>query len=170
MRIVLIGFRGTGKSVIAKEISKELKLKYISTDSLIKQSFNLSVSKIVEEFGWRKFRSTESKIIEDLKNLDNIIIDSGGGSILTKKNRMNLKRKSIVIQLHASEEAIMKRISAGKDRPKLTAIATMREEISGLINERKELYDSITDFKIDTSMNSFEKSKNQIIKYIKGLV
>jgi shikimate kinase len=170
MRIVLIGFRGTGKSVIGKEISKELKLKYISTDSLIKQTFNLSVSMIVEKFGWRKFRSTESKIIEELRDLDNVVIDSGGGSILTKKNRMNLKYKAIVIQLHASQDAIMRRISEGKDRPKLTMVDSMTEEISKLISDRKELYDSITDFKIDTSKNSFEESKNKIIKYIKGLV
>jgi len=170
MRIVLIGFRGTGKSVLGKEISKTLGLKYISTDIMIKNHYSLSVAAIVEKFGWQEFRSKEIEIIKEVSSLDDVVIDTGGGSILNENNRKMLKQNAVVIQLIASEESIIKRISEGKDRPNLTSQNSLQSEIHQLIEERKELYNSISDFIVDTSKNSFEGSKKIILDYIKGLV
>jgi shikimate kinase len=170
MRIVLIGFRGTGKSVLGKKIAKELKYSYISTDKLIKASFSLSITEIIEKYGWRKFRAREAKIIAGLKNEENCIIDTGGGSILTKTNRNNLSHKSFVIQLCANKKDLVKRISEGKDRPKLTAKSSIEKEVSQLLKERKELYDSITDLKLNTSKIAFRELKKITITKIKGLL
>jgi len=170
MRIVLIGFRGTGKSVIGKEISQYLKYRYISIDDLIRKHFTLSVSEIVEKYGWREFRKVEARLIFETRNLDNVIIDSGGGSILTQKNRNNLKYHSVVIQFQANRKDIAKRIQEGNDRPMLTNEASIRKEINRLLKERKELYDSITDYKINTSRNSIVESKKKIINFIEGLL
>ena len=170
MRIVLIGFRGTGKSVLGKKIAKALNYSYISTDSLIKASFSMSVTEIIEKFGWRKFRAREAEIIAGLKKTDNCVIDTGGGSILTKKNRINLSYKSFVIQLCANKKDLIKRISEGKDRPKLTAKATIDKEVSSLLRERKELYDSITNLKLNTSKIAFRELKDITLKHIEGLL
>lgn len=170
MRIVIIGFRGTGKSVLGKKIANALGYSYISTDNLIKSSFSMSVTEIIENFGWRAFRAKEAEIIAELKNSDDCVIDTGGGSILLKKNRESLRYKSFVIQLCANKDDLIKRISEGKDRPKLTTKSSVEKEVNLLLKERKELYDSITDLKLNTSKIAFSELKNITLEKIKGLL
>jgi shikimate kinase len=151
MNIVLIGFRATGKTTIGKALAKSLKYKYLSIDKEIKKDNNKSISAIVEEKGWEYFRKSESGIIANLKSLDNYVIDTGGGSILSERNRKNLKKLGIVVLFEASLDFIVRRISEGKDRPKLTGQNSLKEEVKLLLEERSVLYNSIADFSIDTS-------------------
>jgi shikimate kinase len=164
MNIILIGFRGCGKSTISKALAKELNYKYFSTDKEIKKLHNKSISKIVEEKGWEYFRECESKIIMGLKELKDHIIDTGGGSILTETNRENIKKAGSVVYLEADFVDIFKRIEHGKDRPKLTNKKDLEEEIKALLEERKEKYLSIADFTINTSGHSMEECTRAIIK------
>ena len=168
-KIVLIGFRGTGKSTVGKELASLLGIKYLSTDDLIRKHFKLSITEIVENYGWSLFRKKESEVIKDLKSKNNIIIDTGGGSILSSGNRKNLKQGAIVIQLTAYKKDIYERILAGDDRPALTT-TSMKKEISELIENRKELYNSISDITINTSKNDIKKTVMIILKHIKGLI
>ncbi len=168
MRIVLIGFRGTGKSSVGKRLAKLTGMKYLSTDDVIKGIYMMSISEIVANFGWRDFRKKESETIQSLQAMDNIIIDSGGGSILTKKNRDNLKKGSFVVLLSANRNDIMKRIMQGVDRPNLTSLGSMRKEIAQLMKERKGFYDSIADLRINTSKKGINETAEIIFKKVKG--
>jgi shikimate kinase len=172
---VLIGFRGTGKSIIGKKLASSLGVEYVSTDDLIRQHFNLSITEIIEQYGWTLFRKKESEIIKSLKSKDNVVIDTGGGSILNNANRKNLKQNAIVIQLTAYKKDIYERITIGDDRPVLTSATyskkvSMKREIAELIESRKELYNSISDITINTSKNDIKKTIRIIFKHIKGLV
>ena len=167
-KIVLIGFRGTGKSTIGKKLALSLGIKYLSIDDLIRKEFNLSITEIIEKYGWAIFRKKESEIIKSLKSKKNIVIDTGGGSILKNVNRINLKQGAIVVQFTAYKKDIYQRIAAGKDRPALTNV-TLKKEISELVDSRKELYNSISDITINTSKNNINQTIAIVHKYIKGL-
>ena len=169
-KIVLIGFRGTGKSTVGKKLALLLGMKYLSIDDLIRKEFKLSVNEIVEKYDWSLFRKKESEIIKSLRSRKNVIIDTGGGSILKSINRMNLKHGATVIQLTAHKKDIYQRIIAGEDRPALTSIVSLKKEISDVIESRKELYNSISDITINTSKNDIKQTVTTILKHIKGLV
>jgi len=168
MKIVLIGFRATGKSTIGKKLSKLLKYKYISIDDEIKKKCNLSVSEIVSKYGWRYFRKIESEIIKKYSIFDKIILDTGGGSILLKKNRHLLRKNSFIVQLTAFKKDIIKRMENNNDRPNLTSLSSMNLEVRELLKKRKVLYDSITDIKINTSKNDINTVIDKIIESFKG--
>lgn len=169
-KIVLVGFRGTGKSTVGKELASLLDVEYVSIDDLIRNQFNLSINEIIENYGWALFRKRESEVIASIKSKNNVVIDTGGGSILTDSNRKNLKNGAIVVQLTAYKKDIYKRILEGDDRPALTSTASLRKEIYNVIKIRKELYDAISDITINTSKNDINKTVEVILKYIKGLV
>jgi shikimate kinase len=175
MKIVLIGFRGVGKSTIGKKLALRLNIKYISIDDLIRKQFKLSISEIIEKYGWSIFRKRESEIIKSLKSKNNVVIDTGGGSILNNINRKNLEQGATVIQLTAYKKDIYKRILSGEDRPTLNNVTltknkTLKKELSELIENRKELYNSISDIIINTSKNDINKTVIMILKHVKGLV
>ena len=81
MNIVLIGYRGTGKSVVATILSKALQMKHIGMDAEIVKQAGMSIPEIVDKFGWAKFRDMETEVAVRVSQLDNIIVDSGGGVI-----------------------------------------------------------------------------------------
>jgi shikimate kinase len=164
MNIILIGFRACGKSTISKALAKEINYKYFSTDAEIKRMHTKTISLIVEEKGWDYFRECESKIVMNLKELENHVIDTGGGCILSQENRDNLKKAGSIVYVRANQADILKRLQFGKDRPKLTNKTEMKEEIKTLMKERREKYLSIADFIINTSGHSFEECTQAIIK------
>ncbi|MFH1612395.1 MAG: shikimate kinase [bacterium] len=167
MNIVLIGYRGTGKSAISRVLSKKLKLEVIHIDDLITQKAGISILEIVSKFGWEKFRELESDIIFEISQKDKCIIDTGGGVILKDENVVNLKKNGVVILLKANIETIVKRIEKGKDRPSLTGEKTFIEEIQEVLSQREEKYNKAADFVIDTSNLSIEEIVNEIIFNIK---
>ena len=76
MNIVLIGYRGTGKSVVGKLISERLRMECISMDEKIVEKAGMSIPDIVENHGWATFRDMESEVVQELAKRDNIIIDT----------------------------------------------------------------------------------------------
>jgi len=81
MNIVLLGYRGTGKSVVSKILSHKLKRQLFSMDNLIALKAGKTIPEIVEQLGWPRFRELESQIAEQLAaDTRDAIIDCGGGS------------------------------------------------------------------------------------------
>ena len=167
MNIVLIGYRGTGKSAVARILSKELKLPVLNIDDKIVEKAGMSIPQIVEKFGWDRFRDMESEIAEQVSNLDNYIIDTGGGVILRDKNVKNLRKNSKVFWLKADITTIVKRIKHGTHRPSLTGRKSFVDEIEEVLAQRKEKYEKAADYIIDTSKLSTSDVAKQIISLMK---
>lgn len=151
MNIVLIGYRGSGKSSVARILSKELNFPVFNMDDKIVEKAGMSIPQIVEKFGWNKFRDLESKIAEQVSNIDNYIIDTGGGVILRGKNVKNLRENGKIFWLRADLPAIVKRIRHEKHRPSLTEGKSFVDEIEEVLTQRKEKYEKTADYIIDTS-------------------
>ena len=82
MNIVLIGYRGTGKSTVGKLLARRLGRDLLSTDTEVVKRAKLSIPELVERHGWDYFRDMESTVCRDLAGRDQVIIDTGGGAIL----------------------------------------------------------------------------------------
>ena len=167
MNIVLIGYRGTGKSSVARMLSKELNFPVFNMDEEITKKAGMSIPQIVEKFGWDKFRDLESEIAEQVSNLDNHIIDTGGGVILRDKNVENLRKNSKVFWLKADITTIVKRIKHGRHRPSLTEGKSFVDEIEEVLTQRKEKYEKAADYIIDTSELSSSDVTEEIVKLMK---
>ena len=86
MNIVLIGYRGTGKTSVGKLLARKLNRKLLSTDKMIIKNADMTINKIIKKYGWNKFRYLESEAIKSINSLDGLVIDTGGGIVLKDKN------------------------------------------------------------------------------------
>ena len=163
MNIVLIGYRGTGKTAISKILENKLKLKRVSTDEEIVKKYG-PIPKIVENKGWDEFRDIETEIVKEVASKDSQIIDCGGGAILRKENQEALKKNGKVILLTAEVKTIVSRIKEDKNRPALKDGKTFIEEIEEVLNERKQKYNEAKDFEVKTDKISIKEAAQKIIE------
>ena len=150
MNIVLIGYRGTGKSTVARLLARALKREVISLDEAIIRAAGLSIPEIVERFGWDHFRDLESRAVREVTKRDNLIIDCGGGVILRDENTRALKQNGFLILLLADRDTIVKRIQSGTDRPSLTGKKSFVAEVEEVLKGRMPQYQAAADFQVDT--------------------
>ena len=164
MNIVLIGYRGTGKSVVGELLSERLRMRCINMDAEIVKRAGISIPEIVEKYGWQKFRDMESEQARKLAGLDNIVIDTGGGVIERPENIEALKTNSCIFWLKASVDAIVSRIQGDTERPALTAGKTFTEEVTEVLEQRIQKYKSAAQHKIDTDELTPEQVADKIVK------
>lgn len=164
MNIVLIGYRGTGKSVVGELIAKRLRMECVSMDAKIVEKAGMSIPEIVEKYGWEKFRDMESEVARELAGLDNIIIDTGGGVIERPGNIVALRTNSRIIWLKASSGTIVSRIQGDTERPSLTDGKTFTEEVAEVLERRTPKYKSAAQYEIDTDQLTPEQIADRIIE------
>ena len=107
MNIVLVGFSGSGKTTIGKEIYKLTGMDYIDTDVLIERRLCLKIEHIFQYYGHRYFRYIEREVIKGLHNMENKVISTGGGAFIDPINILSLKGMGIVFFLNASLDKIL---------------------------------------------------------------
>ncbi|CEG12194.1 Shikimate kinase [groundwater metagenome] len=164
MNIVLIGFRGTGKSTVGKILSKETGWKFISSDDEIENNYG-KISNLVSDKGWEYFRRLEEDVIGNITKEDKTIIATGGGVVMNSNNVQNLKKNGKFILLTASKENMINRIK-NSDRPRLTTGTCIEEEVDKILNERMPVYLSIADYIIETSSLTPKDIAEKIIKMV----
>ncbi len=164
MNIVLIGYRGTGKSVVGELLATRLRMQCIGMDAEIVKRAGMSIPEIVEKYGWQKFRDIESEEARKLAGLDNVVIDTGGGVIERPENIEALKINSCIFWLKASVDAIVSRIQGDTERPALTAGKTFTEEVTEVLEQRIPKYKSATQFEIDTDELTPEQVADRVIE------
>ncbi|MEK6559228.1 MAG: shikimate kinase [Planctomycetota bacterium] len=173
MNIILIGFRGTGKTTIGRILAQRLDKEFIDADEFLEQKEGRTIKDIFGEGGEKLFREIEARIITELYLLDNKVIASGGGVILGEENVRRLKKNGILILLDADVDTIYKRISedvvAQQRRPNLTNWDRY-QEIEYLLEYRKPFYDKAADFVLNTASISAEEAVNRIVSFVRNYV
>ncbi len=164
MNLVLIGYRGTGKSVVGELVAQRLGMECIGMDAKIVEQAGMSIPEIVDKYGWSKFRDIESEIARKLAALDHIVIDTGGGIIERPENIEALKTNARVIWLQASVDVIVMRIQGDTERPSLTAGKTFTEEVAEVLEQRIPKYRSAAQYEIDTDQLAPEQIADRIIE------
>ena len=166
MNIVLIGYRGTGKSTVGQLLAARLGRELVSTDAEIIKRAKRTIPEIVTQEGWEYFRNLESDICRELASRDKLVIDTGGGAILRTQNVEALKKNGTVFWLTASIETIGKRIGGDDQRPSLTGGKSFVDEIGDVLRERTPNYQTAADHTIVTD----DLSINQLVETLLRLV
>jgi shikimate kinase len=166
MKIFLIGYRCTGKTIIGKILAHDMKFSFLDIDREIESITSESIASIVKASGWEKFRKLEKAVLLKTDNKKNLIVSTGGGIVLDIENRKFLKNSGLSIWLFAKKEVIISRLKKDGNtllfRPSLTN-KNLKTETSILISQREPLYSEITQIKFDTSI----KPPLEIAKLIK---
>lgn len=164
MNIVLIGYRGTGKSVIGQILAERLGMKCIGIDAEIVKKAGMSIPDFVAKNGWPKFRDLESELALEFSKLDNVIIDTGGGIIERPENIVALRNNGVIFWLKASVPVIVARISGGTERPALTEGKTFTEEVAEVLERRIAKYQDAARYAIDTDHLTPKQIADRIVE------
>jgi shikimate kinase len=153
MNLVLIGYRGTGKSTVARLVAERLGWPWFDADVEIESRAGKSIAQIFADDGEGAFRDWESRVVADLATRDNAVLALGGGTILRPENRAAILRQGRVVWLTASPETLWRRIehdqsTAGR-RPNLTAAGGITEIIATL-DARRDVYRQCAHHEVDT--------------------
>jgi len=169
MNIVLIGYRGAGKSTVGRELAIRLGKIFLDTDGIIEARQSASINDIVQTYGWVHFRALEKSIIEKVSQKDNLIIAAGGGAVLDRENVIGLKKKGLMIWLKADPTILYKRIyqdpNTAVRRPTLTGKGTM-EEFHEVLASRISFYEEAADIQLDTSNLELEDVVQKVLSVI----
>lgn len=149
--IVLIGMRGSGKTTVARLLAKKLNRKYLELDAMLVEKAGMSISEIVEKYGWDHFRQLESQLVKEVSFLDSVIISTGGGVVTKDENISALKKNGQLIFLQAPSSILKERLMAHHDLPALTDKNDPIKELDNVLKERLPLYKKAADAIIDTS-------------------
>lgn len=166
MNIVLIGFRGAGKTALARILAEKLQMPLYTIDKMIEEKEGKRIRDIVAEKGWKYFRELEAQFIEQVSEYDNVIIDTGGGAVENPSNIDNLKKNGYIIYVQASLKDIKQRIINDPDRPKLNPTLDIEDDLNVTFNNRIPLYEEYSDFRVNTSTTPLEKCAEQIIEFV----
>lgn len=161
MKIVLIGFMGSGKTSVANRLAKELNLKSIDMDEMLLQSSGYeSINEIFEKNGERYFRILELEVARRLEDLKDVVISTGGGVVSNKKTITPLCKNSVVIYLKLTFDTARKRVLEKKIIPPLFQNIIEAEK---LFIERESLYAAYADIVIDTNKIGINEALEKII-------
>jgi shikimate kinase len=166
MNIVLIGYRGAGKSSVASVLAGRLGWQCVSTDAEIVTRAKQSIPEIVKSSGWEHFRNLESDVCREVGAKDHLIIDTGGGAILRSENIEALKANGRLFWLTAEIPTIEARIGGDTQRPSLTGTKSFIEEIADVLEERRPKYRAAADYVIPTDRQSVA----QVVDAIRALM
>lgn len=150
MNIVLIGFMGTGKTVIGRILAKKLKMKFRDTDLLIEKKEGRSIAKIFSENGEEYFRKLEREVIKVVSRENNAVVSTGGGVVLSQGNMKQLRRNGVIVCLKSKPKVILERIKHQKGSRPLLNKPNPLKEIKSILKERAPYYMQ-ADFVVDTS-------------------
>lgn len=167
--LILIGFMGSGKSTVGRELAKALEMNFVDTDHYIENKEKMNITEIFSLKGEKYFRKIESENIKEISKMNNTVISTGGGVVASDANIMLLKKNGFVIYLDCTVECIYKRVSRRNTRPLLNDVEDLYSRIVELLNERVDNYKKYMDDKIyiDSKTNIWD-TVNKIIKmYIK---
>ena len=162
--ITLVGFMGTGKTTVAKLLSRSLNMHYVSSDDLIEEKEGMSINSIFREKGEEYFRASESDVLREILDREGQVVDAGGGVMLDEENVRLLREHSILICLTADAETVYERTGRQSHRPLLN-VEDPLGKIKELMRKRRSFYDKAP-YHIDTSSFNIEET----LKAVKNVV
>lgn len=164
--LVLTGFMGSGKTSVAKTLSKLTGMKAVDTDEIVEKKSGKKISRIFAEKGEEYFRTLESRAARTAASMKNVIIATGGGIIKKPENIKALKKTGTVIFLKNSFAVSAKRLKNKEDRPlfRNDNIKQARE----LYKKRLPVYIKCADIIINTDTKTIRKVAEEIIRKTAG--
>lgn len=156
---------GSGKSTIAKEISKKLNVDYYDTDQIIENREGKTISEIFELYGENYFRKLEEDLVKEVSKCENSIISTGGGIVLNPDNIFLLKKNGLIIYLENSVADLVSRLKEESDNRPLIIKNDLHTKIDEILKQRENLYKNNADFIIENKR--IETTIEKIFNFIR---
>jgi shikimate kinase len=164
--IFLIGPMGAGKTTIGRQVAKQLHREFYDSDKVIEERTGASISLIFELESEAGFRKREKAIIDELTQLDNIVLATGGGAVLAEENRRHLAARGHIIYLFAPIDMLLQRTTRDTSRP-LLQTEDPRKKLEELMEIRDPLYRQIADTVIETDGLPVRNVVTKIVRLVK---
>ncbi len=166
-QLVLIGYRGTGKSTVARHVAAKLEWRWMDADVEIERRAGMSIADLFEQRGEQAFRDLEVAVLTELAAQQNLVVAAGGGAVMRAETRQAWQRhSSAVIWLQATPEVLLARINAdaatATRRPKLTTLGDA-EEIARLMAEREPWYRGCAQCAVNTQDQTPDQVAEEIV-------
>lgn len=165
MNIFLIGYRGSGKTTVARALAERLRWQWLDADVELERRAGKTIREIFAESGEQAFRDLESAVVADLAQLDGHVLALGGGAVLRDQNRQAISGRGKVVWLKAKPETLAARIADDPTttarRPNLTGQGGL-DEIRQLLAQREPIYQAVADLAVDAASDSPENIAQQI--------
>ena len=157
---------GAGKSTIGRQLSNSLKKEFKDSDHEIVARTGASIPLIFEIEGEDGFRKREAAMIDELTQIDDIVIATGGGAVLREENRRHLQQRGVVVYLYASVDQLFERTSRDRNRP-LLQTENPRQKLQDLMDQRDPLYREVADMVVHTDDRSIRSVVKEILVRLK---
>lgn len=144
---------GAGKTTIGRLLAKQLGRPFYDSDVEIERKTGVKIPLIFELEGESGFRKRENSAIEELSQLDNIVLATGGGAVLLPENRTLLKNSGKIIYLRGKVNDLYQRTRHDKSRPLLNG-PNPKRKLEQLYNVRNPIYADLADYIVDTGAQS----------------
>ncbi|GGA31549.1 shikimate kinase [Kroppenstedtia guangzhouensis] len=164
--IILIGFMGTGKSTVGQMLAEQLECPWLDTDTEVERLAGKSIPQLFEEEGEAHFRRWEKRVLQQVLEQTPSVITTGGGIVLDPENVFRIRSRGWVVALDASEEELLRRLTADRSRPLLRG--DVRKRVTDLKKSRRNAY-NFADFSLDTTGKSPQETAEKILQQWKEI-
>ncbi len=159
---------GVGKSTIGRKLAERFNLSFKDSDHEIEQRTGASIPLIFEIEGEEGFRKREQSVIDDLTQISQLVLATGGGVVINAENRHVLKERGLVVYLHASVDTLLERTAFCRHRP-LLQTEDPKVRLKELMQIRQPLYQEVADITVETGDKTILQVVKTIVKRIKQL-
>jgi shikimate kinase len=149
--IALIGYMGTGKTIVGQALAEKLDMNLVEMDWFIEQEAGMGIPEIFSKEGEIGFREREIAATKKIAGEKSCVIACGGGIILNKINTDRLKESSVIVYLTASPGTILKRVSGEAGQRPLLEVEDQLKTIKEMLKYRGPYYERAAEITVNTS-------------------
>lgn len=142
-KIILVGYMGSGKTLLGKSIAETLGIRFINSDSEIEQQTDMSVGQLFEQYGENHFRSLEREFLSNFDVQESFVLATGGGTPCYNNQMEVLNAMGTTVYLQCSNETLFSRLKYERDhRPLIAGLSDeeLHESIDVRMKQRESIY------------------------------
>lgn len=163
--IILIGHMGAGKSSVGKFLATQLGMDFYDSDEEIEKSTGVDLGWIFDVEGEEGFRKRETAVIKRLVQRHNIVLATGGGTVMTPENQVLLKEKGSIVYLSVTLPFQKHRVINDSRRP-LLQVKNREEVLERLLHEREPVYQALAELQVITDNRTVKAVANDILEWL----
>lgn len=164
--IFLVGPMGAGKSTVGKYLAEKLRYEFIDSDHVIEERTGATIPMIFDIEGECGFRDREETVIDELTQMPDIVLATGGGVVEREHNRQHLRSRGFVVYLQSPVENLIQRTKHDRNRP-LLQNDNPEKVLRDLMERREPWYLEMADLVVETQQASVYKVVKTIVEALK---